>query len=70
MIARGDHAIRFTAENVGDDEMQAASDLLNLIELDSVVGILASGRTPYVRCWDLTCSGMQFAIRAPYGGDR
>lgn len=50
VIAGGDHAIRFAVENAEDNARQAASDLgeLGLSELDSVVGISASGRTPYV----------------------
>ncbi|WP_236681427.1 N-acetylmuramic acid 6-phosphate etherase [Spiroplasma mirum] len=46
-----DKAIRFPAEGAEDDRNQAVKDLLqqlNVIALDTVVGIGASGRTSYV----------------------
>ncbi len=50
LMAGGDKAIRRAVENAEDDSEQAWKDLAayQLTELDSVVGIAASGRTPYV----------------------
>jgi N-acetylmuramic acid 6-phosphate etherase len=50
IIAGGDTAIRKAVEFAEDDKDQAWKDLLehNIDELDTVVGIAASGRTPYV----------------------
>jgi len=50
LIAGGDSAIRKAVEFAEDDREQAWKDLeaYNLNELDVLVGIAASGRTPYV----------------------
>jgi N-acetylmuramic acid 6-phosphate etherase len=50
LIAGGDTAIRKAVENAEDDANQAWQDLLayHINEKDIVVGIAASGRTPYV----------------------
>ncbi|WEK62481.1 MAG: N-acetylmuramic acid 6-phosphate etherase [Candidatus Microbacterium colombiense] len=50
LIAGGETAIRSAVENAEDDEDAAADSLreLGLSENDTVVGISASGRTPYV----------------------
>ena len=50
LIAGGDTAIRKAVENAEDDAAQAWQDLQahNIIDKDIVVGIAASGRTPYV----------------------
>jgi N-acetylmuramic acid 6-phosphate etherase len=50
IIAGGDTAIRKAVENAEDDAEQAWQDLLayNINDQDIVVGIAASGRTPYV----------------------
>ncbi len=50
IIAGGDTAIRKAVEFAEDDQNQAWEDLLayNINENDTVVGIAASGRTPYV----------------------
>ena len=50
LIAGGDHAIRNAVENAEDNEEQAWHDLkpYKLDESDILVGIAASGRTPYV----------------------
>ncbi|MGB3183227.1 MAG: N-acetylmuramic acid 6-phosphate etherase [Cyclobacteriaceae bacterium] len=50
LIAGGDVAIRKAVEFAEDDREQAWKDLqeYNLTENDTVVGIAASGRTPYV----------------------
>lgn len=50
LIAGGDGAIRKAVEFAEDDREQAWKDLqdYNLTENDTVVGIAASGRTPYV----------------------
>ncbi|MCP9770739.1 N-acetylmuramic acid 6-phosphate etherase [Lacihabitans sp. LS3-19] len=50
IIAGGDLAIRKAVENAEDDYLQAWKDLqrFNLTPLDTIVGIAASGRTPYV----------------------
>jgi N-acetylmuramic acid 6-phosphate etherase len=50
LIAGGDGAIRKAVENAEDDIEQAWKDLMeyDVNELDSLVGIAASGRTPYV----------------------
>ncbi len=50
IIAGGDHAIRHAVENAEDDTQQAIKDLNNhqLTTKDVVVGIAASGKTPYV----------------------
>ncbi|WP_375435369.1 N-acetylmuramic acid 6-phosphate etherase [uncultured Hymenobacter sp.] len=50
IIAGGDTAIRKAVENAEDDAQQAWRDLEahNITDRDVVVGIAASGRTPYV----------------------
>ena len=50
LIAGGDGAIRKAVENAEDDIEQAWKDLeaYDIHELDTVIGIAASGRTPYV----------------------
>jgi N-acetylmuramic acid 6-phosphate etherase len=50
LIAGGDYALRHSIEGAEDSETQGAADLrsINLKENDTVVGIAASGRTPYV----------------------
>jgi len=50
IIAGGDKAIRRAVENAEDNETQAWADLseCNINEKDSVIGIAASGTTPYV----------------------
>ena len=50
LIAGGDGAIRKAVENAEDDEKQAWLDMeaYGIGVLDTVVGIAASGRTPYV----------------------
>ena len=50
LIAGGDYAIRNSIENAEDDFNQAWKDLKNhnISSKDSVIGITASGRTPYV----------------------
>jgi N-acetylmuramic acid 6-phosphate etherase len=50
LIAGGDGAIRKAVENAEDDINQAWLDLMEyeVNELDTVIGIAASGRTPYV----------------------
>lgn len=50
LIAGGDAAIRQAVENAEDDENQAWKDLekYNINENDFVIGIAASGTTPYV----------------------
>ncbi|WP_209399628.1 N-acetylmuramic acid 6-phosphate etherase [Pseudozobellia sp. WGM2] len=50
IIAGGDKAIRKSVENAEDDTEQAWKDMMlhDINELDVVVGIAASGTTPYV----------------------
>lgn len=50
IIAGGDSAIRKAVENAEDDWNQAWIDLesFNVTEKDTLIGIAASGRTPYV----------------------
>jgi N-acetylmuramic acid 6-phosphate etherase len=50
IIAGGDHAIRHSVEGAEDDAEQGKRDLarVNVNECDAVVGLAASGRTPYV----------------------
>lgn len=50
LIAGGDGAIRKAVENAEDDENQAWRDMeeYRIGALDTVIGIAASGRTPYV----------------------
>lgn len=50
LIAGGDKAIRKSVEHAEDDTSQAWKDLKNydINEMDTVVGIAASGTTPYV----------------------
>lgn len=50
LIAGGDQAIRKAVENAEDDLEQGWKDLLayDITALDTIVGIAASGRTPYV----------------------
>ena len=57
LIAGGETAIRSAVENAEDDDEAAAASLraLHLGEQDTVVGISASGRTPYV------VGGLRFA---------
>ncbi len=57
LIAGGETAIRAAVENAEDDDEAAATSLreLTLTERDTVVGISASGRTPYV------VGGLEFA---------
>lgn len=50
LIAGGDRALRFPIEGAEDDRSLGKQDLVdhNLVPLDVVIGIAASGRTPYV----------------------
>lgn len=50
LIAGGDNAIRMAVENAEDDTEQGWNDLFahDITTLDTVVGIAASGSTPYV----------------------
>ena len=51
LIAGGDAAIRQAQEGAEDNEQAGEADMKDLIlnpELDSVIGIASSGRTPYV----------------------
>lgn len=50
LIAGGDHAIRRAVENAEDDSEQGWKDLqqLNILDKDVILGIAASGTTPYV----------------------
>jgi N-acetylmuramic acid 6-phosphate etherase len=50
LIAGGDTAIRKAVEKAEDDKAQAWKDLMeyNISEKDVLIGIAASGRTPYV----------------------
>nr|WP_255622547.1 N-acetylmuramic acid 6-phosphate etherase [Tessaracoccus sp. OS52] len=50
LIAGGDHALRNAVEGAEDSPEQGAADLdaIGINEADVVVGIAASGRTPYV----------------------
>ncbi len=50
IIAGGDHALRHSIERAEDDPEQGRLDLLarGFTERDALVGIAASGRTPYV----------------------
>ena len=50
LIAGGDRALRFAIEGAEDDPQLAKKDLahFNLNERDVLVGLAASGRTPYV----------------------
>lgn len=50
IIAGGDHALRHPVENAEDDTTQGIKDLdaYHIDELDTLVGIAASGTTPYV----------------------
>lgn len=50
LIAGGDGAIRKAVEHAEDDEQQAWKDLAahHITTADSVIGIAASGKTPYV----------------------
>lgn len=50
LMAGGDLAIRRSVENAEDDPNQAWKDLIqhDITDLDALVGIAASGRTPYV----------------------
>ncbi|SRR5690606_27707987 len=50
IIAGGEKAIRFSVEDAEDDEDQAWKDLseYKISTLDTVIGIAASGTTPYV----------------------
>ena len=50
LIAGGDHALRNPVENAEDDHEKSWKELLDqdITELDTVVGIAASGTTPYV----------------------
>src|SRR5271168_4921118 len=50
LIAGGDHALRHSIEGAEDDPQQGVADLKQhgLSSRDALVGIAASGRTPYV----------------------
>ena len=50
IIAGGDHALRNAVENAEDDTVQGWKDLqkFNVNDKDTVIGIAASGTTPYV----------------------
>jgi len=50
LIAGGDHALRHSIEGAEDDPEQGVQDLKDsgLKAADALVGIAASGRTPYV----------------------
>lgn len=50
IIAGGDHALRNAVENAEDDTIQGWKDLekFNINDKDTVIGIAASGTTPYV----------------------
>jgi N-acetylmuramic acid 6-phosphate etherase len=50
IIAGGDNAIRNAVENAEDDFSQAWKDLMihEICEKDALIGIAASGKTPYV----------------------
>ncbi|WP_298953051.1 N-acetylmuramic acid 6-phosphate etherase [uncultured Nonlabens sp.] len=60
IIAGGDTAIRKAVENAEDDEKQAFKDLENyqITTKDVVIGIAASGTTPYVIGGLETCNKM------------
>ncbi|OQA46104.1 MAG: N-acetylmuramic acid 6-phosphate etherase [Chloroflexi bacterium ADurb.Bin325] len=49
LMAGGDHALRNSIEGVEDDEAQGAADVqaIGLSAADVLVGVAASGRTPY-----------------------
>ncbi|WP_460520424.1 N-acetylmuramic acid 6-phosphate etherase [Humibacter antri] len=71
VIAGGDAAIRTAVENAEDDDVAGAADVdeLDVGEHDTVVGISASGRTPYVlgalkRARDRGASTVGFACNA------
>lgn len=51
VIAGGDYALRNAIENAEDNEEMAIEDLkvLNICDKDIVIGLSASGRTPYVK---------------------
>lgn len=57
IIAGGDRALRFAAEGAEDDEEAIKDDLkkINFSDKDVLMGIAASGRTPYV------VSGLKYA---------
>ncbi|MCR3905429.1 MAG: N-acetylmuramic acid 6-phosphate etherase [Tenericutes bacterium] len=59
IIAGGDHALRFSIEGVEDSDKQAEKDLekYKLSKDDFVIGIAASGRTPYA------IGGIEYANR-------
>ena len=50
LIAGGDHALRNPVENAEDDTKRGWEELVehNITKLDTVIGIAASGTTPYV----------------------
>ncbi|WP_169727373.1 N-acetylmuramic acid 6-phosphate etherase [Paucisalibacillus globulus] len=49
IIAGGERAIRYAVENAEDNQLQGAIDLEKIVtEKDVLIGIAASGRTPYV----------------------
>lgn len=50
IIAGGDSALRTSSEGTEDDPVQGQNDLINsgLTKEDAVIGLAASGRTPYV----------------------
>ncbi|MFT4832568.1 MAG: N-acetylmuramic acid 6-phosphate etherase [Maribacter sp.] len=53
LIAGGDRALRRAVENAEDDMEQAWEDLkkFNICDKDVLLGIAASGTTPYVLGW-------------------
>jgi len=80
ITAGGDEALRKSIEGAEDDE-DAGRDAASVIaEKDMVIGITASGKTPFVlscldaakkrgaRCWLITCSGTGVGRGTPVQG--
>ena len=58
LIAGGDHALRNAVENAEDDTHQGWNDLqpFGINDKDTVIGIAASGTTPYESSGQQSCS--------------
>ncbi|KPJ97687.1 MAG: hypothetical protein AMK71_12850 [Nitrospira bacterium SG8_35_4] len=72
IIAGGEHAVRSAAEGAEDSAEEGAKSVDDVRENDMIIGITASGNTPFViaalregkrrsaRCWLLTCNEIHY----------
>jgi N-acetylmuramic acid 6-phosphate etherase len=72
IIAGGEHAVRSAVEGAEDSALEGAKSVEDVKENDMLLGITASGKTPFViaalregkqrsaRCWLLTCNDIKY----------